>query len=297
MKKVVKFIYNPWAGENKILSYLDNIIDAYQKKGYQISPFRIGNNALEDAFDDGVEYEQILVAGGDGTVNSLVNVMKKLGVNAPLAILPVGTANDLAKLIGFSSNIQTAINQILNGRVEEIDLGIANDVYFTNVLSTGLFTDISQKTPTILKNTFGKLAYYMTTSISSLQELPKFKKIHINITSDDIHFDDNSLILFVFNGRTAGNMKLAYLSDIQDGMLDVLIIKGDNIAETIKTAFHFLSGVETKYPSGVIHFKTKEIIFNSNDNIVVDLDGEAGPQTPMTIRCIEKGIKLIVPQH
>lgn len=297
MKKEVKFIYNPWSGGNKILSYLDNIIHEYQKKGYTITPFRLDNNVdIADAFEAGVKYEHILVAGGDGSINGVVNAMKNASIDAPIALLPVGTANDFAKLLGMSNNIPKAINQILNGTIKDVDLGMANDKYFINVLSTGLFTDISQKTPTKLKNTFGKLAYYMTSYVSSWQELPNFKKIHLNITSETIYYNGEALILFVFNGRTAGNMKFAYQSDMQDGMLDVLIIKGDNIADTLKTAFHFLTGTESKYPDGVVHFKSKELILSSNHDLKIDLDGESGPAPTMTIRCIEKAIKLIVPK-
>lgn len=298
MRKEVLFIYNPYSGENKILSYLDNVIFEHQKVGYTIIPFRLSDKGdLENIFTSRKDYEYIIAAGGDGTINSVVNVIKKNGIDVPLAVLPVGTANDFAKLVGISSNIPTAIKQITSGVIKDVDLGLANDKYFVNVLSTGLFTDISQKTPTKLKNTFGKLAYYMTTSISSLQELPKFNKIHVNIESENVHFNDNALILFVFNGRTAGNVKLAYRSDYQDGMLDILIIKGENIAETMETAFHFLSGIEKNYPKGVVHFKTKEMTLNSTDNLSVDLDGELGPQVSMTIKCIEKGLKLIVPKE
>lgn len=294
MTKKVRFIYNPLSGEMRIVGLLDYIIEEYQLNGYEIVPYRLSlTSTLEDAFKE--EYDHVLVAGGDGSVNLIVNEMKRLGVEAPLAILPAGTANDFAKLLGYSSNLKVAVKQILDGRIEEIDLGLANDRYFVNVLSTGLFTDISQKTPTKLKNTFGKLAYYFTTYLSTIQELPNFKKIHINIDSETLHFDDESLIFFVFNGRTAGNMKFGFHSDVQDGLLDVVIIKGDNISETLHTAFHFLTGQEDEYPAGVVHFKAKEMRFASRNDLIVDLDGEQGPSTPMTIKCISRGIKLIIP--
>ncbi|MFI3267749.1 MAG: YegS/Rv2252/BmrU family lipid kinase [Rikenellaceae bacterium] len=298
MKKEVLFVYNPYSGENKILGYFDTVIHEHQQRGYTIVPFRLDHDAdLVNIFQYKSDYEYVIAAGGDGTINSVVNVMKKNNVNSPLAVLPVGTANDFAKLVGISSHIPTAIRQIVDGVVKEVDLGLANDKYFVNVLSIGLFTDISQKTPTALKNTFGKLAYYMTSSITSLQELPKFSKLHIDIKSDEVHYNDNALILFVFNGRTAGNFKFAYRSDIQDGKLDVLVIKGENIAETLQTAFHFMSGVESNYPKGVVHFKAKELSFNSVDNLTVDVDGEVGPRVPMEIKCVEKGLKLIVPDR
>ncbi len=294
MSNRIRFIYNPYAGENKILHHLDYVIDQYQQRGYTVLPYRLtGESGFPEAFR-GVQEEcrYVLVAGGDGTVNGAVNYMKKNGIDLPIAVLPAGTANDFAKLLGLSSNLKTACREILDGMVEEVDLGRANDSFFVNVLSAGLFTDVSQKTPTAMKNTFGKLAYYF----SSVQELPNFRKIHIRIDSDEIVFDDSLLIIFVFNGRTAGNMNFAYRSNVQDGLLDVLIIKGDNVVDTIKTVFHFLSGNETRYPRGVVHFKSRRLHICSDDNVSVDIDGESGPFCPLTVSCLERGLKVIIPR-
>ena len=298
-RRYVRFIYNPFSGENKILNNLDYIIESYQAHGYTIVPFRLTQECtVEKAFDNiDIGYHHILAAGGDGTVNLVVNEMKKRGIDIPLAVLPAGTANDFAKLLGHSANIKKACEEILEGEEKRIDIGLANDTYFVNVLSAGLFTDISQKTPTALKNTFGKLAYYVTSYISSIQELPNFKKIHIKIDSNDLLYDDHALLIFVFNGRTAGNMNFAYCSDVQDGLFDILIIKGDNIADTFKTAFHFFMGKENEYPRGVVHFKSKELVFSSDDGLTVAIDGEGGPTVPIHISCIKDGLRVIMPKE
>ncbi len=292
MKKVL-LIYCPFSGEKMILGHLDYIISKHQDKGYAIVPFRYTNDyEIADAFkmlDD--QFEYIIVAGGDGTINRVVNEMKKNGVNLPIALLPAGTANDFIKVLGFSNSIKKSCDQILSGQVVDVDLGIANNFYFVNILSAGLLTDISQKTPTYLKNTFGKLAYY----VSSLQELPKFRKMETRIICNELYYDDKSLIIFVFNGRTAGNFSIAYESNIQDGLLDVIIVKGDNFAEAILSATHFLSGSKGKYPKGIIHFKTNNLRIEIPKGVMFDVDGEEGPKAPLDIRCIPKGLKIIVP--
>ena len=112
MKKV-KFIYNPFSGENLILNNLDTIIRLYQEKNLQIIPFRISlDTPLERAFIDIDEtYDHILAAGGDGTINQVVNLMKSNNLDLPLAVLPVGTANDFAKLIGSTSDIEEIVKK------------------------------------------------------------------------------------------------------------------------------------------------------------------------------------------
>lgn len=291
MKKV-KFIYNPFSGEAVITKNLDTIIGKYQVKGYTIVPFRISTEQnLEDAFlDIDSSYHHILGAGGDGTINQIINIMKKKNLDIPLAILPVGTANDFAKYIGMPADIGSACDKILAGKIQEIDLGKANDKYFINVFSFGLFTDVSHKTPTHLKNTIGKLAYYL----NGIKELPSFKKLDIKVTSDEFFYEGNALIFFTFNGRTAGNINISYKSEINDGLLDVIIVKGENIRSTLSSLLAFLKLEHLEKPKDIIHFTTSDFTVEYSDSsLESDIDGEVGPTSPIHISCIENGLKMI----
>lgn len=291
MKKV-KFIYNPFSGEAVITKNLDTIIGKYQAKGYTIVPFRISTEqSLEDAFlDIDSSYHHILGAGGDGTINQIINIMKKKNLDIPLAILPVGTANDFAKYIGMPADIGSACDKILDGKIQEIDLGKANDKYFINVFSFGLFTDVSHKTPTHLKNTIGKLAYYL----NGIKELPSFKKLDIKVTSDEFFYEGNALIFFTFNGRTAGNINISYKSEINDGLLDVIIVKGENIRSTLSSLLAFLKLEHLEKPKDIIHFTTSDFTVEYSDSsLESDIDGELGPTSPIHISCIENGLKMI----
>lgn len=291
MKKV-KFIYNPFSGEAVVTKNLDTIIGKYQAKGYTIVPFRISTEQnLEDAFlDIDSSYHHILGAGGDGTINQIINIMKKKNLDIPLAILPVGTANDFAKYIGMPADIRSACDKILAGKIQEIDLGKANDKYFINVFSFGLFTDVSHKTPTHLKNTIGKLAYYL----NGIKELPSFKKLDIKVTSDEFFYEGNALIFFTFNGRTAGNINISYKSEINDGLLDVIIVKGENIRSTLSSLLAFLKLEHLEKPKDIIHFTTSDFTVEYSDSsLESDIDGEVGPTSPIHISCIENGLKMI----
>lgn len=288
----IKLIYNPFSGEAVITKNLDTIIGKYQAKGYTIVPFRISTEQnLEDAFlDIDSSYHHILGAGGDGTINQIINIMKKKNLDIPLAILPVGTANDFAKYIGMPADIGSACDKILAGKIQEIDLGKANDKYFINVFSFGLFTDVSHKTPTHLKNTIGKLAYYL----NGIKELPSFKKLDIKVTSDEFFYEGNALIFFTFNGRTAGNINISYKSEINDGLLDVIIVKGENIRSTLSSLLAFLKLEHLEKPKDIIHFTTSDFTVEySNSSLESDIDGEVGPTSPIHISCIENGLKMI----
>ena len=290
----VRFVYNPKSGETVITEWLDGIIDVYQRRGFTVVPYRISFSDTEE-WDmlDGVDetYHHILVAGGDGTVNYVVNNLKRRGLDVPVAVLPTGTANDFASMLGVPSDIGRACRQILSGEIRRVDLGRANDEYFVNVFSCGLFTEVSQKTPTFLKNTFGKLAYYF----GGLGELPNFRKMHISIESDGGSYEGSSLIFFVFNGRTAGQMRFAYLSRLDDGLLDVIVVKGDSPIETIRTIFHFIKRNTGDYPPGIAHFKSRDIMLYSYNEEATDIDGQAGPAFPVHITCEADALRVVCP--
>ena len=292
----VRFAYNPKAGETGITDWLDNIIDIYQRGGYSIMPYRLAFTEAEetDLLDDiDGSYHHILVAGGDGTVNYVVNMLKRRNLDLPVAVLPTGTANDFANTLGVPSDIEKACRRILGGEIRRVDLGRANDEYFVNVFSCGLFTDVSQKTPTILKNTFGKLAYYF----GGLGELPNFRKMHISIESDGGNYEGPSLIFFVFNGRTAGQMRFAYLSEIDDGLLDVIVIKGDRPIETVRTIFHFIKRNTKDYPAGIVHFKSRDILLHSYNEETTDIErGLPVTCAPVRIACEPGALRVICPQ-
>ena len=289
MKKV-RFIYNPYSGENSIISELDSIIKMHQQVGLTIVPYRIQmGRSLEEALDIVDEtYAYILIAGGDGTVDSVVNAMEKRNIDLPIGILPVGTANDFGKFINMPSDIQEACKQILDSKPIQADVGKINDKYFINVASTGLFTDVSQKTDVNLKNTIGKLAYYL----KGLEELPNFRKLKIKLTSKECTYDGEMYLLLVFNGKTAGNFNLATQAEITDGKLDVIIFKAIPIIELLPLFIKLLRG-EHLDSDKVVYFKTDDVLIESSEDIVTDIDGEKGPDFPLRIQCVKGGIKLL----
>lgn len=289
MKKV-RFIYNPFSGENAIISELDIINKLHQEKGLQIVPYRIEKNKSinEALLEIDEDYKYILIAGGDGTVDSLVNAMMEMNINIPIGILPVGTANDFGKFINMPSNVEKAVIQILESTPKSVDVGMVNDKYFINVASTGLFTDVSQKTDVNLKNTIGKLAYYL----KGIEELPNFRKLKVKLTSKEMEYDGDMYLILVFNGQTAGNFKLATRADVSDGYLDVIMIKAVPVYEILPLFIKILRGDHLD-SNKVIYFKTQDILIESPEYIATDIDGESGPDFPLHIKCIKGGIKVL----
>lgn len=287
----VKFIYNPYSGENTIIGKIDKIIKIHQKHGLTIIPYRISlGNTIEKAFEDIDDtYKYVLMAGGDGTVDNIVNYMKKADINLPIGILPTGTANDFAKFIGMPLNIERACKQIIESEPREIDLGKINDKYFINVASSGLFTNVSQQTDINMKNTIGKLAYY----VKGIEQLPSFKKIRIKVSSEENVFDGDMILMLIFNGQTAGNFKFAYKACANDGMLDVIIVEAGAVKDLFNILIKMIRGEHLEDVNGLIYFKTNDLKIECNDDVVTDIDGERGPDFPVEVSCIKGGLKIL----
>ncbi|MDP4178326.1 MAG: YegS/Rv2252/BmrU family lipid kinase [Bacillota bacterium] len=290
MKKVL-FIYNPYSGDGSIKSKIDRIIKIHLQHGYIVLPYRISLiYAIDDIFmhiDEKFEY--ILIAGGDGTVDNVINVMKKHNIDCPIGILPTGTANDFAKFIRMPKDINKACEQILESKPRRVDIGRINDKYFINVASMGAFTDVSQKIDTNLKNTLGKMAYY----VKGIEQFPNIRNLKVNVESKEQNFDGDMYLMFIFNGRTAGNLNLAYEASITDGVLDVIIVKASMVIDIVSLFIKMLKEQHLQENNSIVYFKTNKLKIECNEDIVTDIDGERGPNFPIEIECIKGGISLL----
>lgn len=292
MKKV-KLIYNPNSGEKKISGKLDNIIQIYQKHDYTLIPFRISSDENSDkAFEDiDSTYDHIIIAGGDGTIDRVLNSMILAGINIPIGILPTGTANDFSKALNVTFEIEEGIERIIHSLPKKIDIGKINDRYFVNVASAGMFTDVSQRINPDLKNSIGKVSYY----IKGIEEALHLREFKINVFSEECNYNGNMYLMLVFNGKTAGNINLAYKAELDDGYLDVIIFKVMPIPRSIPLLINLLKGehLDNSNEDELLYFKTKKIKIECCDGLVTDIDGEKGPDFPLEIECIKDGIEIL----
>lgn len=292
MKKV-KFVYNPNSGEKKIIGQLDNIIKIYQENNYTIIPYRLNieesvSKSLEDIDDT---YDHLIVAGGDGTADMVLNAMKSLDINIPIGILPTGTANDFARALQIPFDLEEATKNIINSRPKKIDIGKINHKYFINVASAGMFTDVSQRINKDFKNSIGKVSYY----IKGIEEALYMRKFAINVTSDEINYSGDMYLMLIFNGKTAGNINLAYKAEVDDGYLDVIIFKAMPIPKSIPVLISVLRGEHLDHynENELLYFKTKRLEVQCEDDLITDIDGEKGPDFPLTVECIKDGIEIL----
>ena len=209
MKSAV-FLYNTQSGKCKIGHCTDSICTVFRAYGYEITPQPIDFEA--NPFDGNEQISLMVVAGGDGTVNYVVNSMKSKGLDIPLGVIPAGTANDFAGALGMSHKPLEAARQIASGAIDRVDCGCVNGLYFVNIFSFGIFTTTSQRTLDERKHKIGKLAYI----IEGVKEFRAMHAVPLQVVADGEAFDFNSLMVLVFNGETAGGFRLARRSSIKE---------------------------------------------------------------------------------
>jgi len=293
MKKV-RLIYNPVAGDASFKNRLDTVIKNFQKAGYIVSPYRLmGANDMDNAIceiDD--KYSAIAVSGGDGSINNLINAMKKNGIDLPIGIFPFGTSNDFAAHMRIPRNIIKCCEIITGGEILEVDTGVVNGKYFVNVCSAGLLADVAYKTDIGMKNSLGKIAYYLR----GFEEIPNLRPITMKMEYDDKVIEDDLYLFLVLNGSTAGGFpRLAPYASVYDGLLDVIAIKAANITNIINLIIKVLRGEHVGDPN-IYHFQTDNLKISSDETVESDIDGERGPILPLDIKVEKKNIKVFIPR-
>ena len=292
MKKI-KLIYNVTAGQNEFKYFLDAIVEKFVANDYDVSLFRTGfGDNLEQYVKECENIYGIVVAGGDGTINRVVNIMMKNNIKVPLGVIPAGTSNDFAKHINMPGSYIECIDRIISGNIMPVDVGLANNHYFINVCSAGVCTNASQKTDKKLKNIFGKVAYVFTGII----EFFKFKPFEVKIETQHFTYTGKIFLFLAFNGSTVGGMGLFTKNpSIQDGLLDCIILKDCKHRKFRKMVTDILLG-NFEDDENIIYVKEKYINITkiSGKCDEPDVDGDPGPDFPMKISCIEDGLNMFL---
>lgn len=287
----VLLLYNPKSGTRSFPAQLDYVIDRFQSEGMQIIPYRMKNIQEVEAYLqtlDFSEFKKIIVSGGDGTVHQVVNLMMKHKIDCPLALFPSGTANDFAQYFEVPKDVAGMTEIALTDHYVNCDIGKANDKYFINVASFGNLVDISQRVNEQAKNVIGVLAYY----IKGVEEISKLRTFDATVTIDGVEYKENIYFALIMNGRSAGGFrKLAPYSDVADGLLDVIIFKKCPILDLMPLAVQVLNGEHPK-SDYIQYVQGRHIYVHCEDVITSDLDGETGPELPMTIEVLQGALKV-----
>lgn len=284
--KTALFLYNPQSGKGRIDRCVGEICTVFGAYGYEARPQEVDFDT--NPFDGNETIDLMVVAGGDGSVNFVLNAMKRKGLDIPIGVIPAGTANDFAGALGMSPEPLEAARQIASGVEQRVDCGRVNDLYFVNIFSFGIFTTTSQRTPDERKHRIGRLAYI----IEGVKEVTSMHAVPLEIEADGERFDLRSLMVLIFNGETAGGFHLARRSSIRDGLLDCILLEKKNILHSTFAMGQYLLGGNPKI---VRHLQARRIDIRSTVNEPTDVDGQRGAEFPLHIECLPGALRVQCP--
>lgn len=288
MKKFL-LVYNPVSGTASFRGKLDDIVAKFQEYNVLLTVYRTKRDNAD--FLSCVELLQpdgIIISGGDGTVHEIVNRLLVAKLDIPIGIIGSGTSNDFATFLGLSPHPEKCIEQIMVGRTMAIDLGRIGNTYFINVASAGVLTNIAHEVDARLKNILGKMAYYM----KGVTEIPSFKSVHFSITVDGHMIEQEGYLFVVVNSGVVGSFNnVATKAVLDDGKLDLLLIKKSNVAQLMTLTAEIVSGKGVS-EKNVLYLQGERFVISADAELCSDLDGERGPRLPLVIEAVPKAIKV-----
>ncbi|MFE4713216.1 diacylglycerol kinase [Paenibacillus sp. NPDC056722] len=287
--KTARLIYNPTSGREEMKKRLADILDRLDVGGIETSCHATtGEGDATAAAADAVErgYDLIIAAGGDGTLNEVINGMAEKPNLPPLGVLPLGTTNDFARAMGIPKNWEESVDMIIRQQSRLIDLGKANDRYFINIAGGGSLTELTYEVPSRLKTMMGQLAYYLK-GIEKMASLSP-QELIIRANGQSVIHDEFMLFLIANTNSVGGFEKLAPDARIDDGLFDVIAVKKCNLAEFIRLVSLTIRG-EHLQDRRVVYFRTDAMEVTSPGHVQLNLDGELGGSLPGHFR--------ILPQH
>lgn len=246
---------------------------------------------LEDAIDRHRSHiDLVVIGGGDGTLNAAVDSL--VHHHLPLGILPLGTANDLARTLGLPLEISAACQVIAAGKQRSIDLGWVNGKHFFNVASLGLSVKITKRLTKQVKQRWGVFAY----AIAAAQAMRQTHPFTAQIQVDGQEIKAHTVQIAIGNGRYyGGGLAVAADAAIDDQRLDLYSLEIKHWWQMLRILPKMRQGEHTDFP-WVRKLHGREITVHTRDRQQINTDGELMMYTPATFRVIPKAISVFVPE-
>jgi diacylglycerol kinase (ATP) len=253
----------------------------------QRSPFR---DAVTDIIcQHRARVDLVVVGGGDGSLNAAAAGLIETGL--PLGILPLGTANDLARTLALPTDLHAACSVIASGKTKSIDLGYANDKPFFNVASLGLSVEIANALNRDVKRFWGRFAYLKT----ALSVIVTARRFAAEIRSPAESATVKSLQIAVGNGRYyGGGMSVATDAAIDDQRLDLYSLECRWWWRVLWLAPLVWLGRQA-WGRDVRTLAATEFTIRTRRPMPVNADGEIVTETPVTFRVQPAAIRVFVP--
>jgi diacylglycerol kinase (ATP) len=288
----LKLIFNPAAGRGRARRHVDEAARHLRAFGAEVdlhasaSPADLTRVAAESSANP--RYDRVTVCGGDGTLNMAVRELDL--ARGTLALLPLGSGDDFAKVLGIPRNLREACDLAVRGAPREVDVALANGRRYLGVAGFGFDSEVARYANENVRFLRGSLVYLY----AILRVLPRFTP-H-SVTIDGVR---NEEIMFAAVGNSrqyGGGIRITPAAVIDDRCLDLCIVHRTTRFELLKTLPRAYTGKHVE-SSFVETGRGSRFHFQSARPMEVYADGELLTETPVTFELAEERLRIVAPQR
>ena len=287
---IIKYKYSMEVGMLKLK-------DIYDEVDFKITKYK--GHASQIAKDSCNKYSHIIISGGDGTLNEVINGIAEQDSPPTIGYIPSGTINDISRSLNIPKNINKALKIIKDNIIINHDIFKINDKYGIYASGIGAFTSTSWDTKQNSKKLFGKIAYFF----HGINEVFHLQDFELKISSENSSIRiDKCVIMLLLNSRSTAGFLLNSRANLSDGKVDAVFVRrpSKGLFPTLITIFNiakiFLFDYKLLRNNKYITKARLSNFYLENDKrCIFNIDGEQGPYGNINFKVINNGIKFICP--
>lgn len=240
---MIRFLLNPGGGRGRAAQVRPRLAELARAADAELVVSRDTDDLTAQAWKAAAEgVERLLVAGGDGTMHYVIQGLT--GTDTALAALPLGSGNDIACTLGMPLDLEAAVQQALSAPIRPMDLGHVGDRFYGGVAGVG-FDSAANETANQVKRLKGPLIYIY----SVLHTLATFRPISYTIDYEGGRFEGPGMMMVMANGpRLGGGMRIAPAARVDDGRLDLVVIRKVSKLTFLRVFPHVYKGTHVSHP-------------------------------------------------
>ncbi len=291
MPREIALLTNPTAGKGRAPRIADLVLVRLREAGFAVHPLagRDGQEARAlagEAVAGGVE--ALVVCGGDGLVHLAVQALAGTATN--LGIIPAGTGNDVARYLGIPrDDPRRAADVVVGSRVRVLDLARTGATYFTTVLAAGFDSKVNERA-NAMRWPRGQMRY----NLATVAELRVFEPLPYTLELDGQVRRTEAMLVAVGNGPSfGGGLRITEGARLDDGMLDVVVIKPMSKAALVRAYPRLFTGTIDRLPQ-YEHHRVRQVTVAA-PGVVAYADGERVGSLPLTVDTVPDALRVLAP--
>ncbi|MEC6748427.1 diacylglycerol kinase family lipid kinase [Marinilactibacillus sp. XAAS-LB27] len=301
MRKRARIIYNPTSGREQVKRSLPDILKVYEDFGYDTSAYCTTTEPLsaqkeaKRCADE--QFDLVIAAGGDGTINEVINGIAVAEKRPKVAIIPAGTTNDYARALHVPrGNLVAAAKVIEKDQSVFMDIGkvstASEERFFMNIGAAGFLSEVSYEVPANMKSLFGSLAYFA----KGAELLPRIGKVPVRVEYDDGVYEGQASMVFVALTNSVGGFEeIAPDKTLGDGKFTLIIVKATNLVEIMRLVTLLMNDGKHINSPNIVYTKTSKVVTETigDRKLMINIDGEYGGDAPATFINYRQHIEMV----